>query len=193
MMPGGSEPSNQAPAEFEADAVSANELVTEPFVADDYADVVAALAAAIPAVAPPTRVKCALLERLDHSVDPRASDRRAMAALPGFSFHFAEDNDFVATPYPGIRVRILHVDPIGQHFSALLKMDPQSSFPSHAHDGLEECLVLGGELLVGGVRMRVGDYQLAQPCTVHVEQRSVTGALLYIRAPISLLDASPHD
>jgi uncharacterized protein HemY len=47
--------------------------------------------------------------------------------------------------------------------------------------------VLEGELLVGGVRMKAGDYQRAEPGTAHADQWSDTGALLYITGPISLL------
>jgi quercetin dioxygenase-like cupin family protein len=157
---------------------------TDDFADAEFAGVVAHLAAAVPPVAPPPGVRERLLASLP--ADPRQADRDAAGQLPGLSFAFGEDGPFKPTPYPGVWVRMLYVDrPRGQ-FTCLLRLDPGAAYPSHAHDGPEECVVLEGEITVGGVRMRKGDYQRAEPGSAHVEQRSETGALLYITAPLSL-------
>lgn len=68
-----------------------------------------------------------------------------------------------------------------------MRLDPGAVYPAHEHDGPEECVVIAGELTVGGVRMRKGDYQRAEPGSEHVEQRSEAGALVFLTAPLSLM------
>jgi hypothetical protein len=151
---------------------------------------VMALAAGVPAVEPPPRVRAELLARLaDVPPDePSPADQaRAADALPGLLFRFADDEPFAATPYPGVAVRVLHLDRPGRRFTALLRLAPGARYPGHHHDGPEECLVLAGSLIVGGVRMRPGDYQRAAADSDHAEQWTDTGATLYLTAPVSLL------
>lgn len=139
----------------------------------EFAGVVVALSAAIPPVAPPPGVKDALLARI--------------APTPDIRFRFGTDGAFFPTPYPGMTIRLLNLDRERGQFSAMIRLAPGATYPSHAHDGSEECVVLEGELLVGDVRMKVGDYQRAEPGTAHADQWSDTGALLFVTGPMSLL------
>src|SRR5206468_8051724 len=129
----------------------------------DLRGAVAALASE--PVSPAPGVKTALLDAL-----PAA----------GMRFRFAADGEFRATRYPGIWVRTLHIDEARKQFTCLMRLDPGAVYPSHGHDGPEECLVLEGEILVGNVRMRPGDYQRAEPGSHHIEQRTEVGALVYL-------------
>jgi quercetin dioxygenase-like cupin family protein len=146
-------------------------------------DAVRELAAGAPPTDPPPAVRDALLAAVD---DPRAADRAAAARLAGIVFRFAEDGGFVRGSAPGAWVRMLHLDRRRRQFTCLVRLEPGASYPAHAHDGPEECFVLEGDVSVGGVRMRAGDYQRVEPGTDHGEQRSEGGALLYITAPLSL-------
>lgn len=182
-------PTDERAALFAAGALPPDEAVALEATlltgADDlaaFAGVVEALAGAIPAVEPPAGAK----EKLLAALGPQAGST-PVPANTGLFFRFAGDGEFVPTPYPGVSVRILHLDSARQQMTLLMRMEPGAAYPSHAHDGAEECIVLEGELLVGDVRMRKGDYQRAEPGSDHVEQRSETGALLYLTAPISLL------
>lgn len=139
------------------------------------ADIVARLSAVIPPVAPPPRVKDALMARI------------APAPTSGLRFRFASDGEFRPSPFPGMTIRMLNLDRERRQFSAMIRLEPGAKYPSHAHDGPEECVVLEGELLVGGVRMKAGDYQRAESGTEHADQWSDTGALLYVTGPASLL------
>ncbi len=149
----------------------------------DLSDAVRALADDPPAT-PPPRVRDALLAAV---ADPRAADRAAAAAAPGVVFRFAEDATFAPTGVPGVAIRMLHVDRRRRQFTCLLRLDPGASYPGHAHDGPEECVVLDGEVEVFGVRMRKGDYQRAEPGSAHADHRTETGALLYLTGPLSLI------
>jgi len=147
-----------------------------------------AMLLAIPAASLPVDLKDRLLQQLPRSVATQALIPKATPAAPGgITFQHQRDANFIPTPYPGITMRLLHVDQAGAKFSALLRVAPGAKYPSHHHDGVEECLVLEGTLMVGNTRMVTGDYQRAEPDSDHVDQWSETGALLYINAPLSLL------
>ena len=165
----------------------------EPLLADrdeitEFADVVSHLAQAISELAPPPSVRIKLLAQLGEQHDKPHATPAVASALPGLLFRFAHEGDFSPTPYPGVSARMLHVDGARRQFSVMLKLEPGAVYPAHAHDGPEECIVLEGEILVGNVRMRPGDYQRAEPGSRHIEQRSETGALLFLTAPLSLLE-----
>ena len=192
-----SDPTEEQAALVAAGAATPEEMAAfEPLLADltsltglaGFGPVVNELAHAIPALNPPVAAKAKLFARLMDRSDPRAADRAAASGMAGFVFRFGEDGEFAPTPYPGVWARMLHVDTARSQFSVILKMDPGSVYPSHAHDGPEECVVLDGEISVGNVRMRRGDYQRAEPGSDHIEQRTETGALLFITAPLSLLE-----
>ena len=142
----------------------------------------------LPQEQPPAQLKERLLTRLPRAVSASVLlHQQAKPSPAGIVFQHQRDAQFVPTPYPGITMRLLHVDQQARQFSALLKVEPGAVYPHHHHDGHEECLVLEGTLLVGDIRMVAGDFQRAEPDSDHVDQWSDTGALLYINAPLSLL------
>jgi len=87
--------------------------------------------------------------------------------------------------YPGVTKRQLYADP-GQGWGAvMIRMVPGSTYPAHAHAGVEECLVLEGEFEFDDLTVRQGDFHLAFPDGDHPEIFSRSGALLYIRSAIA--------
>jgi len=116
------------------------------------------------------------------------ADLLAQVTGPRCEFAFADDGAFVPTPFPGVTMRIVHLDQTRRQFSAFLKLAPGAQFPTHHHDGPEECVVLQGELIVGRVRMRAGDYQRSDADSEHDVQRSETGAMAFVTAPLSMLE-----
>lgn len=133
-----------------------------------------AIAADVVSVPPPAKLKADLLAQL---------------AGPRCEFAFADEGAFMPTPYPGVTMRMLHLDKARRQFSAFMKLEPGAQFPTHHHDGPEECVVLQGELIVGRVRMRAGDYQRADADSEHDVQWSETGALAFVTAPLSMLES----
>jgi putative transcriptional regulator len=136
---------------------------------------VSALAADVPVVVPPAGAKEQLMARLPSP------------AGPGVTFRFRDDGDFAPTPYPGVSIRVLHIDRLRRQFSALMRLDAGARYPGHRHDGPEECLVLDGSVMVGDVRMRAGDYQRSEAGSDHAEQWTDTGAVVYLTAPLGML------
>lgn len=150
----------------------------------EYEQGLLALAHSIPEVQPPGALKVEILSMLPSK--QHADDVKSLP-LAGITFRSQQQGKFLPTPYPGISIRLLHRNNQARKFTALLKLEPGARYPSHHHDGEEECLVLEGSLMVGDHRMEAGDYQHCEAHSDHVEQWSETGALLYLTAPMSLL------
>ncbi|MFN0134936.1 MAG: cupin domain-containing protein [Phycisphaerae bacterium] len=97
----------------------------------------------------------------------------------------ANEGTWDETGVPGVRVRKLFIDQERNQFTAVVKMEPGTSWPRHRHDGPEECMVLEGELHVGDMVMKKGDYQRAEPDSHHCIQRTETGCTLLIVSSLS--------
>jgi quercetin dioxygenase-like cupin family protein len=139
----------------------------------DFGEVVGHLAAAVGARGPrpPARLRGELLARsLGGKKKPRS--RTQLTGTPGdiqvwkswrsssetsserarqrgFELRRKDDGGWQSTAAAGVEVRPLHVDPERKYVTMLVKMAPGSSYPGHAHAGLEECFVLDGDLRVG--------------------------------------------
>ena len=136
---------------------------------------VLALAADIPPVAPSAAVKDRLLA--------------AVAPLPaGHVVRQPNGIAFRPSRYPGITIRVLHIDQDRQQFACLMRIAPGACLPHHSHTAAEECVVVEGTIRVGGVTMGQGAYQRVEAGIDHVDQWSDTGATVYLKAPLDLLD-----
>jgi anti-sigma factor ChrR (cupin superfamily) len=139
----------------------------------EFAAAVECLADAEP-VAPPPGLKTAILNQLD---------------LPtGYTVTHADPTAFAPTPFPGITVRVLNVDPVARRFTSLFRFAPGARLPAHPHATAEECVLLEGSLCMGGVRMTAGAYLRVDAGVDHVEQWSDTGGLAFITGPLELLE-----
>jgi anti-sigma factor ChrR (cupin superfamily) len=104
----------------------------------------------------------------------------------GFSFHGAQDGGFEPTGFEGVEARQLFVDAANDRVTMMVRMKPGSSYPGHVHAGNEECFVVSGDLRVGDLHMKAGDYQRAEAGSRHVVQKTDHGCVL-------LLVSSMHD
>jgi len=66
----------------------------------------------------------------------------------------------------------------------LYRLAPGARVPAHPHASDEECVLIEGEVMVGDLFMRRGDFQLAPKGLPHTEIHTETGALLYIRTGV---------
>jgi anti-sigma factor ChrR (cupin superfamily) len=81
---------------------------------------------------------------------------------------------------PGVHAKLLHTE--GSAQSYLVRLEPGARAPAHDHPGIEECIVLEGEVqYLGSTRLRAGDYQLAKEGAHHSDLVSETGALVFLR------------
>lgn len=109
--------------------------------------------------------------------------------------HFAEDaNDMVLlrkdevdwkdTDVPGVQARNLFIDREAKRVTVLLRLAPGVVYPDHDHPGVEECLVLEGDLELGGKVMRSGDYIRIPKGGQHGTPRTTNGCLLLVTSPL---------
>jgi len=97
----------------------------------------------------------------------------------------ARESGWEETGVDGVQVRRLSVDRERNQMTALIRMAPGSAYPSHAHKGPEECLVLEGDLRAGDHRFVKGDYQRMAVGTHHGIQSTEGGCVLLIISSLS--------
>ncbi len=66
-------------------------------------------------------------------------------------------------------------------YACLIRMEKGAMLPPHGHPTPEECVVLEGEVWLGGVHCRAGDFHLAPAGLRHGALRTDAGCLLYVR------------
>jgi anti-sigma factor ChrR (cupin superfamily) len=85
-----------------------------------------------------------------------------------------------------VALGFLFVDDQQQCVTSLVRMEAGTHFPAHRHGGPEEVLLLSGDLVVEGQRMKPGDYCRAETASIRGESYTPSGCLF-------LLKASQHD
>jgi quercetin dioxygenase-like cupin family protein len=80
---------------------------------------------------------------------------------------------------PGIGIKLLREDASTRSY--LLRMAPGATLPAHDHSDDEECVVLEGDIRLGDVHARAGDYHLARSGLPHGDLRTDGGCLLFLR------------
>ena len=118
------------------------------------------------------------------AVSPRACLREkvlakatAEKALPKKGYSFVGDAEGVwqDLPTPGARIKELSAGRDTGRAVLILELDPGTHFPSHRHGGVEELLVLSGDLDTAGTRMQAGDFMRAETGTTHSDVFSENG------------------
>lgn len=66
--------------------------------------------------------------------------------------------------------------------SRFCRLQPGARLPGHFHERDEECFMLQGELFLGDILLRAGDYQLAPAGSRHGEIYTDVGATLFVRS-----------
>jgi quercetin dioxygenase-like cupin family protein len=90
----------------------------------------------------------------------------------------AHEGEWIALG-PKVEMKLLREDETSRSF--LLRLHPGAVLPAHGHPMEEECLVLEGEVQLGNVIARAGDFHLAPKGVPHRVVRSEKGALLFLR------------
>jgi len=85
------------------------------------------------------------------------------------------------TVAPGIDRRVLFVDSDRDYITTLVLVQAGTRYPSHRHAGVEEILLLEGDLHVHGIVLHPGDYCRAEPDSVHEVTFSESGCMLLLR------------
>lgn len=137
-----------------------------------------ALSRAAPSVAPPGGLRERVLARVRE--EARTAPRDLVTLRAG-------EGTWVALG-PGLEARELSADPLAGTRSLLVRLAPGAEIPTHDHPVSEECLVLEGELTIGTLELRAGDYHLAPAGVSHARITTRTGALAYLRGGFPRLE-----
>lgn len=146
---------------------------------DLYPDAHELLGYAAPAAQPPASLKQTLFERIKASRFPGFTE-----ALPGVHILRAAEKKWKPTPYAGVTYKTLHLDRATSMATSLLKLEGGAVYPPHRHSEAEHCLVVEGDVTSGGVTIGAGDYEIAEPGSVHSPITSKAGAVLLIISSI---------
>jgi anti-sigma factor ChrR (cupin superfamily) len=168
----------------------------------EFESVVAGLGLAATEAEPPARARESLLERLaaggsseSSGVDVSEQEDSEREAAPtetseprslcgeGFLVVRAGEGRWMPTGDAGVSFKLLYTDRERGTFTTLVRMDAGASIPAHRHLGVEQCLVIEGDLRAGGVEMSAGDFNCSLPGSVHEELTTTGGALFLIVGP----------
>ena len=123
---------------------------------------------------PPQALRSQLLERASREGrSAPASGRVTLAA--GVSLVLADKLAWKEAAIPGVRYKLLFVDPQRRYASSLVNMAPGTIYPRHRHQQVEELFMLSGDIEVDGYRLHPGDYCRAESGTLHEAIRTETG------------------
>jgi anti-sigma factor ChrR (cupin superfamily) len=90
--------------------------------------------------------------------------------------------DWKKTDFPGVWSKPLFIDELQRRATSLIKMDPGATYPPHRHHGSEELYFLTGDLAVGGVLLKAGDYSRAAGGSIHGASRTEFGCVFVLVA-----------
>ena len=102
---------------------------------------------------------------------------------PGFLVVRADEGRWRPTDDAGVSFKLLFADRERGTITTLVRMESGSRIRSHRHLGVEQCLVLEGDVRSGHVGMKAGDFNCSMPGSVHEELVSDGGALLLLVSP----------
>jgi quercetin dioxygenase-like cupin family protein len=94
---------------------------------------------------------------------------------------FSNEGDWIEVQ-KGLLQKVLWTD--GNVASRFFRIEPGTTIEGHYHPLDEECMMLSGDIFLGDILVREGDYHLAPAGTEHLEIFSDTGALLYVRGAV---------
>ena len=131
------------------------------------------------------------LDDLKDAVEPSPGVFAAIAARLDEPIPLAEasvtvraDDDLWVTVREGLEKKHLFRDEEKGIESFLLRYAPGTQVSAHLHTSVEECYLLEGDLTLGDVEMKPGDFHAALPGTEHGTGHSVGGAVLLVRTGI---------
>lgn len=158
----------------------------------EYETVAGDLGMAAPAAEPPKGVRARLLALVSEEEGEGGGRNLLKDAAPGFLVLRAGEGEWRPTDDTGVSYKLLFADRGRGTLTTLVRMEPGSRIRSHRHLGVEQCLVLEGDVRSGSIGMKAGDFNCSMPGSVHEELMSDGGALLLIVSPEGYEPIEPH-
>jgi anti-sigma factor ChrR (cupin superfamily) len=170
----------------------------------EFETVAGDLGSAAPEAEPPAGVRARLLALVskegggESGADESRRDTRGDVpnlfgeGAPGFLVLRAGEGEWRPTGDGGVSFKLLFADRERSTVTTLVRMEPGSRIRSHRHLGVEQCLVLEGDVRSGAIGMTAGDFNCSMPGSVHEELVSDGGALLLLVSPEHYEPIEPH-
>jgi quercetin dioxygenase-like cupin family protein len=127
----------------------------------------------------------------DTSPDVRAALLETIAAPSNHTIR-AGDLDWIQSPVPGVRMKILAIDRARDRVTLLLRGEPGATYPAHRHSAPEECYVIRGSLVIEGQLLKAGDFHHAGGGSAHGALRTDEGVEVMLVAAASDYLPPPH-
>ena len=103
------------------------------------------------------------------------------------------ETGWVPMKVPGAFVKLLSIQPDKGYAVVLGKLTPGTHYPAHTHIGSEQIYVLEGDLHIGDVRLKAGDFHNAKAGSSHGVNFSTGGCtIMAIVATEDLATLIPH-
>ncbi|MBK1834529.1 cupin domain-containing protein [Roseibacillus ishigakijimensis] len=131
-----------------------------------------------PPVAPSPDLKNKIFAAIGQEIpSPTQPSAQENEEPPEGGYHFIghDEGEWQSLPGEKIRLKTLSDLPEAAHTTILLEADPGAEFLPHAHEGMEEILLLSGDLTTLGRRLQPGDYLRHEPNTLHAKAVSEHG------------------
>lgn len=143
----------------------------------------AALAIAqCPPRSPAATLKDRILARAGAEAHPPERDIR-----PSLRYLRKGEGAWLPTPAPGLRIKLLSLDPARNYALLYAEIEAGVGYPSHHHSAGEEIYVLTGDLRVNGVTLQAGDFHHADRDSHHEETLSLSGCTALLLVPADSL------
>ena len=111
---------------------------------------------------------------------PDVRKRLLQRAIPANVRVRAAEGAWQATPFPGVEVRRLFVDPATGNVTSMLRLQPGAKIPPHRHAGHEQCYVIEGDVFSGDASLSAGDYEVNTLGTNHSFVSTRKGCVLLL-------------
>jgi anti-sigma factor ChrR (cupin superfamily) len=153
--------------------------VTERMASDATADIAALrsteqtvglLGYVAAAIRPPAELRAKLMARLGAATVPTTP-----TALQRIAVDFATLAWQTTPDYPGVGFHWLRQDTVSGTATALVKIQPGSTYAAHLHRGGEDCLVIQGGFRDRRGEYHAGDFVYYEPGSVHYDFQALEG------------------
>lgn len=108
------------------------------------------------------------------------SDERLAAGITVLRGNLDGGGKWLPTGARGVKFRPLYADWRANRRTILLKMEPGAELPDHDHAGVEEVVMIQGDLTIGGTTLRAGDYIRNEPGAEHGVPRTEGGCVCIV-------------
>ncbi len=100
--------------------------------------------------------------------------------------HLDDPKGWRALKTPGASLKLLTLNRESNYAVVMGRLEPGSHYPHHSHSSAENIFIVSGDLAIGDLRLKAGDFHQAAPGSDHEESYSETGCVII--AVLSLQD-----